>query len=423
MDRGEGRDPARPRAATSSPTCSTTRCTTAARPRDARRHRRQAAAARRVPDAERGHLRDADMRRSAGARRCCSDWRAAAADGERLPRRPSTSCCAIRCARFVAREVEPHGLAWKRGHDAARGAEEVGAAGLLGLMYERANGGARPTRSPTWCSPRRCAIDFRRLRGHRARPYRHGEPAPAPRGSRRRRRTTCPAGSRARRSLRGDQSPAPARTSPASARGRARGRRQRVDPERQQLFITKACSPTSTSSPQDGEGRTRCRCSSSRRTLGFSRRPRLDKSGWLSSNTAEPCSRTAASRRGPARRGRTGGFDSVMKNFKTERIVLAAMARLPARPRRSRRRWTACASGGAFGAHAVRQAGLRQRLAMLDAKGVPARAVHDECAWRSTGARRLPDVSMQGADRRAGRRGRQAAEQFNGGASAACVGK
>src|SRR5664279_6283976 len=46
-------------------------------------------------------------------------------------------------ARFVAREVEPHALAWE---DAGMTPREVlrklGAAGLLGLMYDEAHGGA-----------------------------------------------------------------------------------------------------------------------------------------------------------------------------------------------------------------------------------------------------------------------------------------
>ena len=45
-------------------------------------------------------------------------------------------------ARFVAREVEPHGLAWEAaGHTPREVLKKLGAAGLLGLMYEAEHGG------------------------------------------------------------------------------------------------------------------------------------------------------------------------------------------------------------------------------------------------------------------------------------------
>ena len=45
-------------------------------------------------------------------------------------------------ARFVAREVEPHALAWEEaGHTPREVLRKLGAAGLLGLMYDGAYGG------------------------------------------------------------------------------------------------------------------------------------------------------------------------------------------------------------------------------------------------------------------------------------------
>ena len=45
-------------------------------------------------------------------------------------------------ARFVAREVEPHGLAWEAaGHTPREVLRKLGAAGLLGLMFEGDYGG------------------------------------------------------------------------------------------------------------------------------------------------------------------------------------------------------------------------------------------------------------------------------------------
>ncbi|MDQ6683488.1 MAG: acyl-CoA dehydrogenase family protein, partial [Pseudomonadota bacterium] len=46
-------------------------------------------------------------------------------------------------ARFVAREVEPFGLAWEEAGSTPREVlKKLGAAGLLGLMFEEAYGGA-----------------------------------------------------------------------------------------------------------------------------------------------------------------------------------------------------------------------------------------------------------------------------------------
>ena len=46
-------------------------------------------------------------------------------------------------ARFVAREVEPHALAWEEaGYTPREVLRKLGAAGLLGLMYESEYGGA-----------------------------------------------------------------------------------------------------------------------------------------------------------------------------------------------------------------------------------------------------------------------------------------
>ena len=45
-------------------------------------------------------------------------------------------------ARFIAREVEPHALAWEEaGHTPREVLRKLGAAGLLGLMYEGEYGG------------------------------------------------------------------------------------------------------------------------------------------------------------------------------------------------------------------------------------------------------------------------------------------
>jgi acyl-CoA dehydrogenase len=129
-------------------------------------------------------------------------------------------------------------------------------------------------------------------------------------------------------------------------------------------------------------------------TPGFSVGRALKKTGWLSSDTAEL---VLANVRIPAANllGQEGkGFYSVMKNFQTERIALAAMAvghcqqalKLTLDYVRQRQ---------AFGGPLWDQQVIRQRLSMMDAKTRAARAFMYHCAWRVTqGHDIVQDVSM-----------------------------
>ena len=68
-------------------------------------------------------------------------------DHAALPDARSTSCCASRCARFVAREVEPYADAWEaEGRTPREVLRKMGAAGLLGLMYAPSTAAPAPTR-------------------------------------------------------------------------------------------------------------------------------------------------------------------------------------------------------------------------------------------------------------------------------------
>jgi acyl-CoA dehydrogenase len=129
-------------------------------------------------------------------------------------------------------------------------------------------------------------------------------------------------------------------------------------------------------------------------TPGFTVGRSLEKTGWLSSDTAElvfdNCRIPAANLLGEQDKG----FYSVMKNFQTERIALAAMAvghctqalRLTLEYVRDRR---------AFGATLFDKQVVRQRLAMLDAKTRAARQYLYHCAWRVTqGHDVVQDVSL-----------------------------
>ena len=129
-------------------------------------------------------------------------------------------------------------------------------------------------------------------------------------------------------------------------------------------------------------------------TPGFTVERALDKTGWRSSDTAElrldACRIPAEQLLGEQDRG----FHAVMKNFQTERIALAAMAvghctqalRLALDWVRTRQ---------AFGATLWDKQAVRQRVAMLDAKTRAARQYLYHCAWRVTqGHDIVQDVSM-----------------------------
>ncbi len=129
-------------------------------------------------------------------------------------------------------------------------------------------------------------------------------------------------------------------------------------------------------------------------TPGFTVGRSLEKTGWLSSDTAElvfeDCRIPAANLLGEQDKG----FYSVMKNFQTERIALAAMAvghctralEMTLEYVRDRR---------AFGATLFDKQAVRQRLAMLDAKVRAARQYLYHCAWTVTQGRDVvQDVSL-----------------------------
>ncbi len=118
-------------------------------------------------------------------------------------------------------------------------------------------------------------------------------------------------------------------------------------------------------------------------TPGFTVGRALKKSGWLSSDTAELVLDNVRLPQDALLGEENKGFYSVMQNFQTERIALGAMAighctqalRVTLDHVRERR---------AFGATLFDKQVVRQRLAMLDAKVRAARAFMYHCAWRVT---------------------------------------
>ena len=115
-------------------------------------------------------------------------------------------------------------------------------------------------------------------------------------------------------------------------------------------------------------------------TPGFSVGRALAKTGWLSSDTAElvfdDCRIPAANLLGQE----NAGFYAIMHNFQRERLALAAMAvghatvaiRLALEHVKLRQ---------AFGGVLWDQQAIRQRLALLEAKTLAARSFMYHCAW------------------------------------------
>lgn len=118
-------------------------------------------------------------------------------------------------------------------------------------------------------------------------------------------------------------------------------------------------------------------------TPGFSVGRALKKTGWLSSDTAELVLDNVRLPADALLGEQDKGFYSVMKNFQTERIALAAMAvghctqalALTLAHVRDRR---------AFGGPLFDKQVIRQRIAMLDAQVRAARSFMYHCAWRVT---------------------------------------
>jgi acyl-CoA dehydrogenase len=129
-------------------------------------------------------------------------------------------------------------------------------------------------------------------------------------------------------------------------------------------------------------------------TPGFTVGRALKKTGWLSSDTAELVFDNVRIPAGNLLGEEGKGFYSVMKNFQTERIALAAMAvghctqaiKMTLDYVRQRQ---------AFGATLWDKQTIRQRIAMLDAKTRAARQFMYHCAWAVTQGRDIvQEVSM-----------------------------
>ncbi len=301
-------------------------------------------------------------------------------------------------ARFVAREVEPHGAAWEEAGMVPRDVlRRMGQAGLLGLMYESRYGGgdadaltnlvfAEALSQSTFAG----FIITVLVHTDMASPHLHHAGSPAQKEKYLRRVTA------------GEMITAVGITEPgagsdvAGIRTTARKEGDGWVLSGTKMFITNGVhADLYFIAAKTGTARHDVTMFIVEKGApGFSVGRALKKTGWLSSDTAELVLDNV---RIPAANvlGEEGkGFYSVMKNFQTERIALAAMAvghctqalKLTLDYVRQRQ---------AFGATLWEQQTIRQRLAMLDAKTRAARSFMYHCAWCVTQGRDIvQEVSM-----------------------------
>ena len=303
-------------------------------------------------------------------------------------------------ARFVAREVEPHALAWEEAGMTPRAVlRKMGGAGLLGLMYGSAHGGAEADALTNLVFAE--ALSQSTFAGFIITVLVHTDMASP---------HLHHAGSAAQKAkympglTAGETITAVAITEPGAGSDvagiRTTAKRSADGSEwvlnGSKLFITNGVhADLYFVAAKTGEGRhAMSMFIVEKGTPGFSVGRQLDKGGWLSSDTAELVLDNVRIPAGNLLGEENRGFYSVMKNFQTERIALGAMAvghcmqalRVTLEHVRDRR---------AFGATLFDKQVVRQKIAMLDAKTRAARALMYHCAWRVTqGHDVVQEVSM-----------------------------
>ena len=301
-------------------------------------------------------------------------------------------------ARFLAREVEPHGERWEREGMVPREVlRKLGDAGLLGLMYESAHGGAEADALANLVFAE--ALSQSTYAGFvitvlvhtdMASPHLHHAGTAA-------QKARWLPGVTAGRTITAVAITEPGAGSDVAGlqtRARREGDAWVIDGTK--LFITNGVhADLYFVAARTGPGRHDISMFAVEKgTPGFSVGRQLEKTGWLSSDTAElvfdGCRVPADQLLGEEHRG----FRAVMKNFQTERIALGAMAvghcmqalKLTLEHVRDRR---------AFGGPLFDKQVVRQRLAMLDARVRAARQYLYHCAWMVTQGREVvQDVSL-----------------------------
>jgi acyl-CoA dehydrogenase len=290
-------------------------------------------------------------------------------------------------SRFIAREVEPHAQAWEdAGFTPREVLRKMGAAGLFGLMYSAEHGGAEADALTNLVFAE--ALSQSTFAGFIITVLVHTDMASP---------HLHHAGTAAQKArympgvIAGNTITAVGITEPGAGSDVAGMRTKAIKDgdhwvlNGTKLFITNGVhGDLYFIAAKTGTGRhAMSMFIVEKGTPGFTVGRSLDKTGWLSSDTAElvfdNCRIPAENLLGEENQG----FYSVMKNFQTERIALGAMAighctqalKLTLDHVKTRQ---------AFGAPLFDKQVIRQRIAMLDAKVRAARAYMYQCAWRVT---------------------------------------
>jgi acyl-CoA dehydrogenase len=301
-------------------------------------------------------------------------------------------------ARFIAREVEPHGTKWEDAGMVPRDVlRRMGQAGLLGLMYDEAYGGgegdaltnlvfAEALSQSTFAG----FIITVLVHTDMASPHLHHA------GSAEQKAKYLP------RVTAGEMITAVGISEPgagsdvAGIRTSARREGDEWVLNGTKMFITNGVhADLYFIAAKTGPGRRDMSMFIVEKgTPGFSVGRALKKSGWMSSDTAELILDNCRIPVGNLLGEENKGFYSVMKNFQTERIALGAMA-VGHCTRALQLTLDHVKHRQAFGGTLWDQQTIRHRIAMLDAKTRAARQFMYHCAWSVTqGQDIVQEVSM-----------------------------
>lgn len=290
-------------------------------------------------------------------------------------------------ARFIAREVEPHALAWEEAGMTPREVlRKMGDAGLFGLMYSSEHGGAEADALTNLVFAEALSqstfggfIITVLVHTDMASPHLHHAGTPA-------QRAKYMPGVISGRTITAVGITEPgAGSDVAGIKATAKRDGEHWVLNGTKLFITNGVHAdlyfiaAKTTSARHGMSMFIVE----KGTPGFTVGRSLKKSGWLSSDTAElvfdNCRIPAENLLGEENQG----FYSVMKNFQTERIALGAMA-IGHCTQALKMTLDFVRQRQAFGSTLFDKQVVRQRIAMLDAKVRAARSFMYHCAWRVT---------------------------------------